>query len=97
MERKQNINIRIADAAPLPMSIAPETEETIRIAERNVNELWKTWSKRFPDKSSRDVLAMVAFRFAHLYFSNIAASGELDRKLSHLENQLDELLLRLDE
>lgn len=97
MEKKQNINIRIADTTPLPMRIDRDDEEVIRIAERNVNDLWKSWSKRFPDKSSSDILGMVAFRFAQLYFINQAAVADIDSVLGDIEESLDAQLTRLDD
>lgn len=89
MNVKQNITIRIADQPPLPMKIDREDEEAIRIAERSVNDLWKAWSARFKDKSSSEILSMVAFRYARLYFGQQKAVDGLDKVLEGLESDLD--------
>lgn len=67
MNDKLNITIRIANQAPIPLSINRDDEEVIRTAEFNVNKLWNAWSAKFKNKSSMEVLAMVAFRFAELF------------------------------
>ncbi len=97
MDKKQNINVRIADTPPLPMRIDRDDEEVIRIAERNVNELWRSWSDRFPGKSSSEVLAMVAFRFAQLYFINQKAVASIDNLLEEIDRSLDQQLNRLED
>ena len=72
MNDKLNITIRIANQAPIPLSINRDDEEVIRTAEFNVNKLWNAWSAKFKNKSSMEVLAMVAFRFAELFFTQNA-------------------------
>ena len=68
MKKEQNITIKIADCAPISMTIARDTEELVREAERNVNQVWSRWHAEFEDSTSKEVLAMVAFQFAKLYF-----------------------------
>lgn len=92
MEHKQNISIRIAGTAPIPMRINRDDEEVMRIAERSVNDLFKTWSAKFRDKSAEDVLAMVAFRFAELYFNQQVAASQVDDTLKQIEEMLDSRL-----
>ena len=96
MKRKQNITIRIADQPPMPLSIDIDDEEVIRTAADNVNQLWTTWSKRFKDKTSSEILAMVAFRFAQLYFMHEAGVESVDSLLQQLEKDLDDKLLEIE-
>ena len=49
----------------------------------------------FKDKSSAEILAMVTFRFAQLYFSSEEASQKVDKTLEDLEKKLNRLLLDL--
>lgn len=90
-----NITIRIADLPRLSLHIPREKEELVRRVESDVNELWRSWSAReeFGDKSSAQILAMVAFRFAQLYYENLEASQGLDNVLADLESTFDGLLL----
>ena len=64
MDKQQNITIKIADVAPISMTIDRSTEEWVREAERSVNQVWRTWRADFSDKTSKEVLAMVAYQFA---------------------------------
>lgn len=93
MTDRQNITIRISDLAPMPLSILRADEEIYRQAEYNVNQLCGVWGKRYKDKSSKEILAMVAFQFAKLYFSGKADVEATDSLLDSLENELDRLLL----
>lgn len=90
-----NISIRIADLPRIPLTVPESQEPLVRRAEENINGLWKKWKERdeFRDKSSAEVLAMVTFRFAQLYYSNLEAAESLDHILGSLEQELDSLLL----
>lgn len=93
MTDRQNITIRISDLAPMPLSILRADEEVHRQAEYNVNQLCDAWGKRYKDKSSKEILAMVAFQFAKLYFSGKADVEAADTLLEELESELDQLLV----
>lgn len=92
MNDKFNITIRIANQAPIPLSINREDEEIIRTAEYNVNRLWNTWSTKFKNKTSMEVLAMVAFRFAELFFTQNAVVKDAEKLFTDFETQLDGIL-----
>lgn len=68
----------------------------IRNAEYNVNKLWRTWRQRFTDKSSTEVLGMVAFQFAKLFTVLNRQADETVAVLDRFERQLDSLLLDID-
>lgn len=92
-----NISIRIADQPRMQLRIPASQEEVVRRAEANINELWRKWSAMddFKDKSSSEILAMVTFRFAQLYFSAMEMSDRVDKTLSGLEKSLDKMLFEL--
>lgn len=92
MNDNLNITIKIADVAPLPMTVRRENEAVIREAERAVNRVWKTWRKEFDTKSSKEVLAMVAWQFARLYFELSHSVDEQQKFLTEFEAELDSLL-----
>lgn len=96
-EKILNISIRIADQPRMALRIPASQEEVVRKAEANINELWRKWSAmaEFKDKSSAEILAMVTFRFAQLYFSSEEASQKVDKTLEDLEKKLSRLLLDL--
>lgn len=95
MKDKLNITIRIADQAPLPLSINPSEEGCIREAEDSINHLWVTWKERFqagPDK----VMAMIAFQFAKLYTMQKKREKEALKMLQASEGELREVLAQID-
>ena len=98
-DKLPNISIRIADQPRMRLHVPPEDEEIVRRAEANINELWRKWSARddFKDKTSGEILAMVTFRFAQLYFSAAEASHKVERTLEGLEKTLDRLLLDIED
>lgn len=92
MKETQNITIRIADVPAMSMTIKPETEEIVRLAERNVNNLWSTWRGQFSKKSSKEVLAMVAYQFAKHYYEQVSVNEAEHAVVAEFESELDRLL-----
>lgn len=66
MKDELNITLRIADQGPFPMTVSPQDEEIMRKAVSHVNHLWKIMHERYPDRSSAELLALVAWQFARL-------------------------------
>ena len=91
-EDKLNITIRIAGQSPVALKINRADEERVRNAEYQVNRLWSRWLQRFPEKSSTEVLAMVAYQFAELYFTATKVSEEANGVLEKFEVELDKML-----
>ena len=96
MKDKLNITIRIADQPRIYLTIPHEEEEAARRAEANINELFRSWSDRFKDKTPGEILSMVTFRFAHLYFQAEARAESVDATLASLEKGLDDALLSMN-
>ena len=95
-EDKLNITIRIAGQSPVALRINRADEERVRNAEYQVNHLWGSWTKRFPEKSSMEVLAMVAYQFVELYYKELKISEETDSSLLKFEEELDNMLHGFD-
>ena len=93
MDKQQNITIKIADVAPISMTIDRSTEEWVRAAERSVYQVWRTWRADFSDKTSKEVLAMVAYQFAKLYFQLIHSVEDERVLIENFEMELDRLRL----
>lgn len=96
MKDKLNITIRIANQAPIPLVINRDDEEVIRQAEYNVNRLWNSWSAKFKSKSPSEVLSMVAFRFAELFYTQSHAMQAAEDVFESFEEELDKILLDVD-
>lgn len=91
----QYISIRIADLPPIRLSIPRSQVSLAKRVEESINGLWSKWKERddFRDKSSAEILAMVTFRFAQLYYSNVEAAAHLEETLKEMEQSFDALLL----
>lgn len=92
MREQQKITIKIADVAPISLSVKPSEEEFVRDAERNVNRVWQVWSRQYSNKSSKEVLAMVAYQFARIYYQMLHTVDSEARILADYEKELDRLL-----
>lgn len=98
MDNKKQIDVRIADLAPIPIRISIEEEESVHLAEENVTHLWKVWKKRYgKEKSPLETMAMVAFQFARLYYSDQALKNETNELLQRFENELDSIILKTEQ
>ena len=91
----QYIFITIADLPSIRLGLPASQIPLARRVEESINGLWKKWRERddFRDKSSAEILAMVTFRFAQLYHSNVEAAAHLEDTLRGMEQSLDALLL----
>lgn len=91
----QYISIRIADLPLMRLSIPASQVSLAKRVEGSINKLWSKWKERveFSDKTSAEILAMVTFRFAQLYYSNMEAGAHLEETLKGLERSFDSLLL----
>lgn len=89
---KINITIRIAGQKPLALLIPRSQEEQVRHAEFQVNRLWSSWTQRYPDKNAVEVLAMVAYRFAELFFTTNRTVEESASVLEAFDRDLDEMI-----
>lgn len=94
MSEKKEINLRIADLAPIPIQTTVEDEESWTSAKDQLNNLWVTWSKRFPKKSSKEILAMIALRFAQVHVKRQNDDKELESILENFEHEIDRMILR---
>lgn len=97
MKDQQNITIKIADVAPISMTISRDSEQWVREAERGVNRVWQTWRSEFQDKSSKEVLAMTAYQFAKLYFQLLHNVEKRQATVDNFEKELNRLLQLTDE
>lgn len=96
-KNKLNITIKVADLAPLGMSVPFEGEEDIRLAEYYVNRAWDKWMQsKSPDQDSKDILGMVAIHFTKLYIKELKKNEKIDARLLEFEQQLDRLLLDIE-
>lgn len=97
-QEKIRMKLNIAGEQIL-LSVPYTDQEQTREVEAQLNHLFSTWRGRFPDKSDRELLAMIAFQYAGHYTSLLKertamlqaadkASETLDSLLAHGENAI---------
>ena len=96
MKEKQHIKINIADAGPISLDIPREKEAMARKIAQNVNRMWSEWASQFNDKTSHDVLAMVAFRYAQVYYELLQSIETQKTALADVEKEFDRILLGVE-
>lgn len=97
MNDKFNITIRIAGQEPIILAINRDDEATAREAEYHVNRLYNNYSQRFRTKMPSELLAMVAYRFAELLFTQSAIVERTEKMLDDFETELNRILLDVGE
>ncbi|MBE6318901.1 MAG: cell division protein ZapA [Bacteroidales bacterium] len=97
MDDKKQIDVRIADFAPIPILVSEYEVEAVHAAEDNVTHLWKVWKKRYgKEKSPIEIMAMVAFQFAKLYYTKEELESDMIKILTDFEKALDSHLLKTE-
>lgn len=97
MDDKKQIEVCIADCAPIPMLVNIDEIDIANTAQESVTHLWKVWKSRYrKEKSPYEVMAMVAFRYAMLYYSKEANESNLKSLLESFEKDLDSQLLKTE-
>lgn len=90
-EEKVKIKITIAGES-FGLSVPYSKQEETRRTEAAVNALFDSWRARFPEKSDRELLAMIAFRYADHYSALRQEREDTLRELGLLDADLEKLL-----
>lgn len=90
-EEKVKLRLNIAGEAML-LSVAYSKQEATRRTEEEVNMLFDTWRSRFPEKSDRELLAMIAFRYADRYAGLLREREAMERETLELSERLEALI-----
>lgn len=92
-EEKIKMKLDIAGESFL-LTVPYSQQEETRQTEAEVNMLFNTWRSRFPDKSDREILAMMAFRYADRHSSLLRERRESLKSIDSLNERLDALTAR---
>ena len=92
MKDERNITHRIADQGPFPMTVSPQDEEYMRKAESHVNQLWDIMRRRYPERSSAELLALVAWTLARLNITQDADVKAAEAAAASTDAALTKLL-----
>ena len=88
---KVKMKINIA-GEPIQLTVPFSDQDYTRETEKNLNNLFDTWRRRFADKSDTELLAMVAFQYASYYDALKRAYLDAEAVVDKMEGRLDALL-----
>lgn len=86
---KMEINIageRIFLTVPVSM------QKAVRSTEHHVSDLYRQWRRDFPQKSDKELLAMMAYQYASYYDQLLHRQEESRLKAEDINSRLDALI-----
>lgn len=84
-EVKMEVNIA---GERILLTVPFSRQEAVRKTEGELSLLYKTWGAKFPKKSPKELLAMIAYKFASSYFDLLE---ERSKDISEAQSMLDAL------
>ena len=90
-EEKVKMKLDIAGEA-IMLSVPYSDQELTRDTEAELNSLFHLWRKRFPEKTDRELLAMIAFQYASHYSSLRRQHTEAMKAAEDTAKELDILI-----
>ncbi len=96
---KQQLTLRIAEEKII--TVVPRKDElSLKRVEKEVNALWDRWKLMHPSRTKTQILAMMAFQYAKLYYDVAGESSRREKELKDFireyEEKMDEILLQID-
>lgn len=77
-----NVKIEISIAGEsIYLTVPAGMQRSVRATERSVNSLFNTWRRDFPEKTDKELLAMMAYQYAS-YYDELRARQEEARRLA---------------
>lgn len=93
MDNREKVKMKINIAGEhLLLTVPFSDQEQTRDAEKNLNMLYETWRKRFPEKSEMELLAMIAFQYASYYEDLKRTYLGVAGKVEKMEAKLDKMI-----
>ncbi len=95
MKDKLDINIKIKDIV-LPVTISPEEEPLLREVDKQVNHIFKEYTKMFPHATDIEILARVTLLFAKGFVAQSVEVDKVEQMLKDFDSDLDRLLIKAE-
>lgn len=97
MKETEKIKMHINIAGErLQLTVPFERQEFVRDTEREITELYDDWRSRFNGKSTKEIMAMMIYRFASRRRDLISELSEAAGRAEEAEDLLDRLLTPTD-
>lgn len=84
------IEITIADLR-IPIRTEVDKLKDVREIEAKVDGLYKSWRRKFPNKSEKELLAMIAYQYASYYQELSARYQEASELALECDRRLDKI------
>lgn len=82
MKDQNDIKLEINIAGErIILTVPASMQKSVKDTERNVNSLFNTWRRDFPDKHDKELLAMMAYQYAS-YFYQLSERLENARRIA---------------
>lgn len=76
----------------LQLSVPFDKQNSVRDAEKAASELYKAWRDRWPARSEKEILAMVAYQFASFYQEILSRMESAVSSARETESKIDTAL-----
>lgn len=73
----------------IALSVGFNKQDAVRKAERSASELFNSWRLRWPARSDKEILAMVAYQFASYYQDLLSRIDEATAVAEEINRKLD--------
>ncbi len=88
---KVNMTINIG-GEHIPLTIDFNLQDAVRDAEKAAADLFTTWRLRWPNRTDKEILAMVAYQFAYYYQDLLERQAQAVSIAEETDSMLDALL-----
>lgn len=93
MKERDKVRMEINIAGErIPLTVPFSQQEAVRDAERRVDDLFQSWSARYPGKQPKEILAMVAYQFSAHYGELLQQANQAIALADRLDDRLAQLL-----
>lgn len=90
MTERDTVRMEISIAGELLQLTVPfESQDTVRKTERDIDALYNDWRLRFPRKTPKELLAMIAYQYASFYEELRARYDRAADLAAAIEDRLD--------
>lgn len=77
----------------ISLTVPFSRQEAVRNTEAELGALYRAWGEKFSKKSPKELLAMMAYKFASSYFDLVEARNEDARQAQSLLEETERLCL----
>lgn len=93
MNTEDNIKIQVMVAGtPLTLTVPFDEQDFVRDTEKDIQDLYKTWSTRFSSASKDTLLAMMVYQYASYYHALIRQNDDIADSLRLAIDDIDSAL-----